>query len=142
MSSEPKLNYLVFLIESDRKNEFTSYKVIRNRYDFALFGRVPNSAKYSNGLLFNCDGRCYTYKGAAGRPRFSPKLCRILDNMLLPGMFSKVLEAAFYFGPKPVSVKKLDLESFRSLVVASIEEYERKPEQQLTRVVAKKGTYR
>ena len=142
MMRDPKLRYPLFVIESDRFNEFTGFKVIRNRFDFAVFGRVPNSAQYTKGYLFDCEGRRYTYEGAAGWPRFSPALCKVLDNILLPGLVSKILEAAVYFGPKPVAVSELDLTGFKSTVVSSVEEYEGKPQHQLRSVVASKGSFR
>ncbi len=142
MRSDPKLDYPLFLIEIDRSHEFTGYKVVRNRFDFIAFGRVPNSDKYSDGYLFDCAGRRYTYEGAAGWPRFSPGLCKILDSLILPGLISKVAEIAIYFGPQPVSVDETDLDGFKSTVISSIEEYERKPQHQLRMVIASKGSFR
>ena len=142
MARDPKLSYPVFVIESDHSNEFTGFKVIRNRFDFTVFGRVPNSAKYTNGYLFDCEGRSYTYEGAAGWPRFSPALCKILDSIILPGLVSKVLETAIYFGPKPVALSEPNLEGFKSMVVSSIERHQGKPQHQLRKVIASKGSFR
>ena len=141
MKHDPKLSYPVFVIESDHSNEFTGFNVVRNRFDFTVFGRVPNSAKYTNGYLFDSEGRRYTDKGAAGWPRFSPALCRVLDSIILPGLISKILEAIIYFGPKPVVLSNPNLNEFKSMVESSIENYQGKPQHQLRKVVASKGSF-
>jgi hypothetical protein len=142
MKSDPKLNYPVFLIESNRFQKFTGFNVVKNRFDFTVFGRVPNAVKFSGGSIFTCDGRCYTYQGSAGWPRFSPRLCVLLDSLLVPGLIYKLAETFIYFGPKPVSSAKLDLNSFKSAIIDSIENYDCRTQPQLRKVVATKGSFR
>ncbi|MFY0648562.1 hypothetical protein [Sulfitobacter geojensis] len=142
MKWNPKLCYPLFLIETDRAQKYSWFFVVNSRFGFNTFGRVPNSAQFSDGLMFACDGSLFSHKGSAGWPRFSPSVCLVLDNLGIPGLVSKIAEAVTYFGPQPVSHEKLDLASFKSAVIESIEKYRRKTKPQLRKIIAPKGSFR
>lgn len=143
MNSETSgsLSYPVFLVENDRTHVFTGYNVVRKPTDFTTFGRVPNSEKYSDGLLFDSKGRLFNYHGADGWPRFSPQVCAILDYLVLPGLLSKLLEAVFYFGPKLTSGEKLDLQSYKEAIIERVERFEKSDQPQLRLIIADKKDF-
>jgi len=135
------LKYPIFIIEHDRKHEFTGFKVVHRQTRFSAFGRVPNSQQYNKGQVFDSEGQVYKYFGTSGYPRFHPKVCIILDSLLIPGLISKLLAMFTYFGPNLVEVEKVDPEEIRSRIVSEIMNYGSKDIDQLVKILSTKIDY-
>lgn len=131
------LDYPVFLIENDRKNQFTGFNIVYRPTGYSVWGRVPNANKYQEGQMFDASGRIFKYAGSSGWFRFSPKVCSVLDSLILPGLVSKLFEALAYYGPALMTGEKVDIEEFKHRLLASIERYGSKDLDQLSSLVSK-----
>lgn len=138
---ERHLVYPVFLIEDQKAHKFTGYDVINNRLGFTVFGRVPNSQKYRKGLVFDASGYVFSYRGSAGWPRFQPKTCVVLDNLLIPGLLTKLGELLGYFGPNLLSKENLDLGSYGGKLLTAMSVFEKKDFPELEQLLFEKQNF-
>ncbi len=119
--SASMLKYPIAVVENSPAHRFTGFMIVRRQTGFSVLGRVPNSQKFGEGHVFDSAGQIFCYAGSSGKPRFSPGLCVILDNLLVPGFLSKLIELFLYFGPELVSREKLLPAEFKSRLLSAIE---------------------
>lgn len=139
---ELKADYPWLCVEESKENKYFGFEVVRGQADFITSGRVANSETFRIGCVFTGTGRYLTYRGSAGWPRFHPRVCILLDNLVLPGLLTKAAAVFFYFGPMLQGQEKLSVEEFRQSIIDSIEGYRGRTERQLRRVLAKRDSYR
>jgi hypothetical protein len=135
------LEFPVFFIEDRKSNKFTGYEVTYGSTGFTVWGRVPNSKKFTSGHLFDAGGRVFKYSGSSGWLRFSPKVCLILDNLIIPGIISKLFETFGYYGPTLVTEEESDIEAYKYRLVAYIERYGSKDIDQLKSLLSGKSNF-
>ena len=135
------LKYPIAVVESSPAHEFTGFMIVRRQTGFSVLGRVPNSQKFGEGYVFDSCGQIFRYAGSSGKPRFSPKLCVILDNLLVPGFLSKLLEVFVYFGPELLSREKVLLAEFKARLLLAIEAHGSEDVDQLRQVLSDKTSF-
>jgi hypothetical protein len=140
-TSSTPLKYPVFLIENRRNNKLTGYSIVYGPTGFTVLGRVPNSKKFTEGHLFGADGRIFTYLGSSGWPRFGPKTCLVLDNLVVPGLIFKLFERVGYYGPTLATEEHVNLEEFKRRLISSIENYGSNDINQLKSLLSEKNNF-
>ncbi len=118
---EKDLEFPVFLAESNPKHRYTGFQVVHSRWGFVPFGRVQNTKNFHRGIIADPSGRVCQYEGSAGWPKFPPSACKFLDNLVIPGLVSKIVETFGYFGPRLVSCERCSLGEFKEKILAAIE---------------------
>ena len=136
------LEYPVLLVEEDRHHSFTGYNIVYRPTGFTTFGRVPNAQKFGKGLMFDSSGKIYQYEGSSGYPRFSPRACSILDNLILPGLLIRALHVFWYFGPRLIRSEHVDVPEFKLQASSAIEAYEDEEIPQLRGILSRKANYK
>lgn len=136
------LAYPIAIVEHKKGNPLCGFDVVYSKRGFTTFGRVPNAAKFRSGIIFDCSGQVFEYEGSSGWPRFSSATSNLLDNLLLPGIITKVVECFGYFGPTLISQELLGIETYRAKLYAAISSYGAKDLQQLKQILNAKTTYR
>lgn len=139
---DSKFDFPWLCVESSNTSSCFGFEVIRSRAQFITLGRVANSRAFGAGSAFTSAGRYIGYRGSAGWPRFPPRVCAVLDNLVLPGLLTKAAAIFFYYGPLLESQESVSLSVFRERVIASIENYQGHAEPQLRRVLATSNSFR
>lgn len=118
------LTFPVFVIE-DRAGEYKIYDIATKQSDFLTFSRVPTARTFNAGYVFDAAGQVYRYESESGWPRFSKGWKNLLEALLLPGPFFKILAYFVYYGPDIRSPEQLELSVFREKVLERLKVYEK-----------------
>jgi hypothetical protein len=141
MPLHENLRYPIFLIEK-KAQKYAIFDIAHTKGDFVVGSRMPARKKYVDGYLFDSLGTVYEYKGSSGWPRFGEYSKPVLEVLILPALFAKLLSRYIYFGPKLVAAKNVNEAEFRELLLSSLKPHVRpKARPQIALLLSEARTY-
>ena len=98
------------LVVERKTQDQTLFGVKFSQISWTFFSRVPKKGEFIEGNIYCSDGSIFSYSGSSGPLRVSHNTATasILDNLVFPSVFYKIISIFVYYGPSIREVDKIE----------------------------------